>query len=618
MYDKHFVGLNLTSAEDNGLQKPISRVTLFLDSENSITAGNDTGSELVADCPHATQEMVNAILAQVKGYQYQMFDAGDASLDPAAELGDGITAGGVYSVISRLDDDGSGYSSVAAPGKAELEDEYPTEGPLTQEFNRTSARLRSQIIKTATEITLRVDNDVEELNGRITLTASSLTAEINNTRDGLNSKIELTASSLTSQITDTKNGLESKIEQTESSLTAEINSTRDGLNSKIELTAESLMAQITNANGDISSLEQTVSSIKTRVSNAEGDISSLEQFADSLTLSVSNGSTSSTISLKAGSTTIKSQTIQMDGLVTFTGLSGGTTTINGACIQTGTIDAQYLNLAGAITFNDLSLGVRNNINDAYSMAEDAQYLANSVDDTVSGWTYGRTTYIDGAMIMTGTVMASRLLGGYVGLLDASEREVGGIYISGTSTGYGLEISTDYGGIRINPGGNFWVDAYYGAMGLTSSGLVCQADCVPLSGGVYDLGSSGLEWSDIYANNGEIITSDRNKKTDISYDLSLYERFFYLLKPVSYKLKNGSSGRKHVGLIAQDVESAMEEIGLSTNDFAGFIKSAKIDDQGVAVDGEYNYALRYGEFVSLCIQQIQKLSNRIAALERNMS
>ena len=95
MFDKHFVGLDLTGVEDNGLQRPISRVTLLLDNENSITAGDDTGLELLADCPHATQAMANAILAQIKGYRYRMFSADNAGLDPSAELGDGVTAGGV-------------------------------------------------------------------------------------------------------------------------------------------------------------------------------------------------------------------------------------------------------------------------------------------------------------------------------------------------------------------------------------------------------------------------------------------------------------------------------------------------------------------------------------------
>lgn len=119
---KFFVGDDVTSFEDNGRQLPVSRVTLRADDAGVLTAGDDTGMELEADCPHATQAMVDAILDRVKGRRYQMFSAGDAGLDPSAELGDGITAGGVYSEISRLCDDGSGFSGVTAPGKTELED----------------------------------------------------------------------------------------------------------------------------------------------------------------------------------------------------------------------------------------------------------------------------------------------------------------------------------------------------------------------------------------------------------------------------------------------------------------------------------------------------------------
>ena len=121
MSDKHFVGLDLTSFEAKKQMRPVSRVTFLIDDENSVTAGDDTGLEIVASNPHATQAMANAVLARLKGYRYHAFEAGSANLDPAAELGDGITAGGVYGFIGRLNDDGNGYPGVDAPGEAELE-----------------------------------------------------------------------------------------------------------------------------------------------------------------------------------------------------------------------------------------------------------------------------------------------------------------------------------------------------------------------------------------------------------------------------------------------------------------------------------------------------------------
>lgn len=344
MPDKFFVGLDLTGIEDNGFQRPISRVTLLLDDENSITAGDDTGMELLADCPHATQAMANAILAKVKGYQYRMFSADDAALDPSAELGDGVTAGGIYSVISRLDDDGSGYSDISAPGESELEDEYPTEGPMTQEFNRKIAQTRSSITKTAEQIRLEVSNSVAGLNARITLEVNKLTTEINDTESGLNSKIEQTASSLTTQINNVNSGLSSKIEQTASSLTAKITAT-DGRVTSLSQTVDGISTRVSNTEGDISTLEQTASNLQFQIRNANNDISSVSQTVDSISLDVSNDSEYSTISLYRNGIRVESHDIEFTGMVTFSDLAGdGTTTINGGNISTGTINANYVSV----------------------------------------------------------------------------------------------------------------------------------------------------------------------------------------------------------------------------------------------------------------------------------
>jgi hypothetical protein len=50
-------------------------------------------------------------------------------------------------------------------------------------------------------------------------------------------------------------------------------------------------------------------------------------------------------------------TINLDGYVTFEGLAGGTTTIDGACIKTGKINADRLQLTGAISWSDLDVEV---------------------------------------------------------------------------------------------------------------------------------------------------------------------------------------------------------------------------------------------------------------------
>lgn len=483
--DKFFVGLDLTGIEDNGIQRPISRVTLLLDDENSVTAGDDTGIELAADCPHATQAMADAILAQVKGYQYQMFGADDAALDPAAELGDGVTAGGVYSVISRLSDDGSGYSDITAPGESELEDEYPASGPMTQAFARKIARTNSRITKTAEEIRLEVE----------------------------------------------------------------------GLN---------------------------------------GELSSIRQQVDGITLEVSNGPTSSTITLKSNAAIIASETIQMNGLVTFAGLSGGTTTINGACIKTGTIDADRLNLTGAISFGDLDGSMQQTINSA---------------SVASGWRYGNSTYIDGSMIAAGTVMASKLRGQYVYLDNSVGSSMGRFSITGADTAAAAVELESYGALRLKAlsGAAYMEASSYNRYIRIQDMIYTRGPLV--SNNMSSLGTGGYPWSDVYANNATIQASDLTVKKDVEYGLSRYDALFDALRPMSFLFVNGESGRRHLGLGAQDVERSMERCGVSDMEFAGFIKSPKEGGEGFA------YALRYGELIPLCIEQIQRLKNRVDNLEK---
>lgn len=175
----------MTSFSDNGQYKPISRVTLLLDDEKSLTAGDDTGMEITASCPHATQEMVNALLQQMKGYRYQAYEAGAANIDPAAELGDGVNVGGVYSPLSRIADDGRGYADISSPGELEMDDEYPSGGYIKQEFDRKLAQTRSLITKTSEEIMLKVEGidgkytEVKTTLDGLTVTDASGTTKIN-------------------------------------------------------------------------------------------------------------------------------------------------------------------------------------------------------------------------------------------------------------------------------------------------------------------------------------------------------------------------------------------------------------------------------------------------------
>ena len=168
-------------------------------------------------------------------------------------------------------------------------------------------------------------------------------------------------------------------------------------------------------------------------------------------------------------------------------------------------------------------------------------------------------------------------------------------------------------------------AFYDLYLCPFGGIVRTRQVMPRSDNLYDLGSSGNRWDDVFATNGTINTSDRNEKnTIVDSDLGL--SFINKLKPVSYKFNDRT--RTHYGLIAQDIETVLSDISKSTTDFAGFIKSELSDtlyteDEplptgknvgDVKTPGGTNYGLRYGEFIAPLIKAVQELSAKVEALE----
>lgn len=97
-------------------------------------------------------------------------------------------------------------------------------------------------------------------------------------------------------------------------------------------------------------------------------------------------------------------------------------------------------------------------------------------------------------------------------------------------------------------------------------------------------------------------SDARIKNDISDINEKYTEFFKRLRPVTYKYNNGNSGRNHVGFVAQEVLQALEQSGLTSQDFAGYVR-AESDEPNL--DG-YELLIRYSEFTALNTFMIQQL------------
>ena len=118
----------------------------------------------------------------------------------------------------------------------------------------------------------------------------------------------------------------------------------------------------------------------------------------------------------------------------------------------------------------------------------------------------------------------------------------------------------------------------------------------------------LKGSAIYANNSPIATSsDERVKRNIA---DLDDRYLKLIKninPVSFKYIEdlSNSNRTHTGFIAQGVLTAMNDAGISSEEFAAFV-----DLKGNGSE----YALRYEEFIPLVLAYVKDLDGRIGILE----
>lgn len=247
-------------------------------------------------------------------------------------------------------------------------------------------------------------------------------------------------------------------------------------------------------------------------------------------------------------------------------------------------------------------------------ASDAQNDADAANAIITGWQYaGSTVQINGANIQAGTVKASKLQGGSVDLLNASGNAAGTMGITGASSA-DFKISINSNGalaFKANDG-SVALNTVSGAVELLETGffVIGGSGIRPTGNGTLPCGASGYRWSDVWSVNSACNTSDRNLKTDIDYEgADRYNDFFDSLRPVSYKFIDGH--RTHIGMISQDVEQNLLEHGMTGEDFGGFLKDE-------IADGEYLYGLRYGEFISLCIAQIQALKARVTELEAQLN
>lgn len=338
--------------------------------------------------------------------------------------------------------------------------------------------------------------------------------------------------------------------------------------SLITKTSEAINLRIDGVNGEVSSLKVSLGNVQSEVSgkiDGKTAQSLINQSIDKIELSVSSGNSGSTFTLKAGSTTLSTKTLDLH--------------VNAVNID-GTLKASQIQ-TGSIYVGDLADG--SNYATKTYVDNNAGLSSSEVDDRID-------TYIDST-----SITAETLRGRTVSLMANRRTEIGTIELVDTTTGYGISISTYDGGIQLDSGGNVYITSAY------RTRLQLDDDAAKIG-------------PTVWATDGTVIySSDKNVKNSIEYDLSRYRQFLLDLKPCRFKYNEGQSGRYHIGMIAQDMEQSLADNGIAASEFSGWCKMP-IRDENHNITG-YTYGIRYDSLIPLNTLMIQELVKRVEALEK---
>ena len=166
-------------------------------------------------------------------------------------------------------------------------------------------------------------------------------------------------------------------------------------------------------------------------------------------------------------------------------------------------------------------------------------------------------------------------------------------------------------------GSFSNDFYANAAGanIFHSNIVPGVNSPQGTSNGYDCGTSALRWRDIYSNNPPTHHSDRKLKKDIMPIQFDVLNVINKLKPVQYKWKINESNRDHLGFIAQDIETTeLRNYGFFTKSQSQEYKYTDKNGDEKTIQIAETYSLRSSELISVLVEGIQKLDQKITNLE----
>ena len=152
------VGYSLKGLDTAPAFESYSKVVIRVSDTVEYSAGSDTGRVLEVESPWGSPEAANAILNRLRGFQYQPYTATSVHVDPAAELGDGISVGGVYSGIysQNIHFGRLLTADMSAPSEEVLDHEYPYKSSTVRRIERLRHDVSSELLIQADQIAAKV------------------------------------------------------------------------------------------------------------------------------------------------------------------------------------------------------------------------------------------------------------------------------------------------------------------------------------------------------------------------------------------------------------------------------------------------------------------------------
>lgn len=141
--------------------------------------------------------------------------------------------------------------------------------------------------------------------------------------------------------------------------------------------------------------------------------------------------------------------------------------------------------------------------------------------------------------------------------------------------------------------------------LYNNRITFRWDLLPSVGSSVDIGSTSYRIKTIYAVNA-LNTSDLRLKTEV-HKSELGLDFLDKLNPISFKLKENKDDRTRYGLIAQEVESVLKDLGYSYEDFCG-LHYDKTEDV---------WNMDYIHFIAPLINAVQELNKEVKELKQRI-